>query len=253
MINKAAALIRNARHTVVLTGAGISTPSGIPDFRSPGSGLWSNADPHVVASMFGFRQHPEAFFEWIRPVADVLLKAQPNPAHEALARLERLGHVQAIITQNIDMQHTRAGSQTVHEVHGSMAKGTCCTCYTTYAMTDFVDDFIRTGEIPRCPQDGGMIKPDVVLFGEALPYQQLDAALRAARTCDLMIVAGSSLEVAPVSNMPEVALAHGARLIVVNFEQTYIDHRADVVLHTDVARILPFIVDMVEDKVHDSD
>lgn len=245
-IQAAATLLKNAHRAVVLTGAGVSTPSGIPDFRTPGSGMWDNADPHVVASMYNFRIKPQLFYNWIRPVAHTLLTAKPNPAHHAIATLEELGIVQAVVTQNIDMLHTRAGSQTVHEVHGTIASGTCLHCYTRYPVTDFVEEFIATGQIPRCPHDDAMIKPDVVLFGEALPRKPFQAAQRATKCADVMIVAGSSLEVAPVSNLPEMALVHGARLIVVNREETYIDRQAAVVLRADVAEALPAIVAHLE-------
>lgn len=244
-LEKAALLLRNARYAIALTGAGISTPSGIPDFRSANSGLWESTDPRV-ASILGFRRNPQAFFEWIRPLARLMREADVNPAHLALARLEQRGVLKGVITQNIDMLHTRAGSQTVYEIHGSIRRATCLECYKTYPVEAFLERFIETGEIPRCPEDGGILKPDVILFGEQLPLKVLQAAQRAARECDVMLVAGSSLAVAPASELPLIALAHGAKLIIVNYEATYIDEQAQVVIHDDVAHVLPRLVEVLE-------
>lgn len=245
LIEAAASLLREARYAVALTGAGVSTPSGIPDFRSPHSGLWVRDDP-AVASLLGFRRQPERFFEWIRPLAGLMVQAEPNPAHIALARLEALGILRALITQNIDTLHTRAGSQTVHEVHGHMREATCVECFRIYPTSDFVESFVAEGRIPRCPACGGMLKPNVILFGEQLPFRVLQAARRAARRADVMLVAGSSLAVAPASELPLTTLAHGGRLIVVNYEPTFVDSEASVVIHDDVAVVLPRLVALLE-------
>lgn len=246
MIRAAAGLIRAARHVVVLTGAGVSTPSGIPDFRSDG-GLWSRYDPMEVASLQAFRQHPERFFAWMRPLAAGILAAEPNAAHHALARLERAGYPVTIITQNIDGLHQRAGSQQVIEVHGSLRTLTCTHCYRTEDAGPYLPPYLEQGVIPQCPHCQSVLKPDVILFGEQLPYRAFEAARDAARHCDVMLVAGSSLEVMPVAGLPMLAAQAGARLIVVNRQPTYIDDRADVVLAEDVAQAIPAIVDEVFD------
>ncbi|HQE19845.1 MAG TPA: NAD-dependent deacylase, partial [Aggregatilineales bacterium] len=245
-LDQAAALLRSARYAVALTGAGISTPSGIPDFRSPNSGLWSQHDPFEVASMVGFRYNPRSFFDWIRPLARRMLEAQPNPAHIALARLEALGIIRSVITQNIDMLHTRAGSRQVYEVHGHMRLATCVECFAEVETESFIWRFIEEGDIPRCAGCGGVLKPNVILFGEALPIRVLRAAQREARICDVMLIAGSSLEVAPVSDLPIIAKAHGAQLIVVNYDETFVDDDAAVVIHDDVATVLPRLVEALE-------
>jgi NAD-dependent deacetylase len=245
-LQSAAELLHQARYAVALTGAGISTPSGIPDFRSPHTGLWDNVDVMEVASMMGFRRRPEAFFNWVRPLAYQMVRAEPNPAHYALAQLEAIGVIKALITQNIDMLHSRAGSHKLYEVHGHLREATCVECFGVYPASDgFMDRFIDTGEIPRCPGCGGVLKPNVILFGEALPVKILHASQRAARECDVMLVAGSSLEVAPASELPLVALAHGAKLILVNYEPTYVDDQADIVMHADVAAILPKLAQLL--------
>ncbi|HEY57226.1 MAG TPA: NAD-dependent deacylase [Anaerolineae bacterium] len=245
LIREAAAYIRHARYGVVLTGAGISTPSGIPDFRSTGSGLWDKYDPFEVASLNAFRHHPERFFEWVRPLTREMMNAQPNPAHYAIAQLEQAGYFKTIITQNIDGLHQRAGSKQVIEVHGTLNTATCTRCFRTYPKETFLEAFLQSGEIPRCPECGGILKPDVVLFGEQLPWKAWSAAEKAARQCDLMFVAGSSLEVTPVANLPLIAVQSGAALIIVNHTPTYIDIRADVVLRGDVANIIPRIAQAV--------
>src|SRR5574341_1469863 len=246
LYHTAADLLRGARYGVALTGAGISTPSGIPDFRSPHSGLWEQVNAMEVASIYGFRRNPEAFFAWIRPLARLMVEARPNPAHVALAQMEAMGVVRELITQNIDVLHTRAGSHVVYEVHGHMREATCGQCFRVFPTETFLSQFIETGAIPRCPDCNGILKPNVVLFGEQLPIEVLHEAQRAAADCDVMLVAGSSLAVAPVSELPMTALAHGAQVIVVNYEETYVDRRASVVIHDDVARTLPRIVRLLE-------
>ncbi|MBN1963639.1 MAG: NAD-dependent deacylase [Anaerolineae bacterium] len=240
-IRHAARLIRNSRYAVALTGAGLSTPSGIPDFRSPTSGLWQNVNAFEVASLFGFKRHPEAFFNWIKPLAQTVLAAAPNPAHIALAQLERAGYLKSIVTQNIDMLHGKAGSQTVYEVHGHFRQATCIECFAEYDAEPFIAAFLNGGDIPRCTACGGVLKPDVILFGEQLPARELVASQQAARRCDLMLIAGSSLLVAPAGDLPLVARQHGARLIVVNYEKTHVDDVAEVVIHENVAQVLPQI------------
>jgi NAD-dependent deacetylase len=243
LIARSAQLLCEASYAVAMTGAGISTPSGIPDFRSPDSGLWTKVDPFAVASLFAFRLHPQDFYEWIRPFARLIVEAQPNPAHQALARLEAAGLIKAIITQNIDGLHQRAGSQRVHEVHGHVREATCVRCYRTVPADSLIEKFVEDGQVPRCTC-GGLLKPNVILFGEQLPLQVLTAARKDTNACDLMLVAGSSLEMEPAADLPLVALGHDARLIIVNYQPTYLDDRADVVINDDVAEILPRIADM---------
>lgn len=239
-IERAATLLREARHGVALTGAGVSTPSGIPDFRSPESGLWERNDPMIVASIWAFRMNPQVFYNWIRPVAERLLIAVPNPAHVAMAEMEQRGCLKAIVTQNIDSLHQRAGAQHVLEVHGHMRQATCIRCYKEVPAMSLVGRFLLTGEAPRC-ECGGPFKPNAILFGEQLPVRVLNAAIEEMRRCDVLLVAGSSLEVVPAADLPLLALEHGARLIIINLEPTGFDPRADVVIHADVADVLPRI------------
>jgi len=244
-LDDVATLLRAAKRVAVLTGAGISTPSGIPDFRSEGTGLWSKDEPLEVASLSTFRTHPERFFDWFRPLARQIFAAQPNPAHQAFVDMESAGVAQTIITQNIDGLHQKAGSRQVIEMHGTMQTLTCTSCYKKYDSNDYVETFIEHKAVPRCPACNGVLKPDVILFGEQLPQSAWFEAQSAARQCDLMIVAGSSLEVLPVAGLPMQAVDRGIHLVVINNSPTYINVRADVVIMDDVAKILPEIAKRV--------
>lgn len=248
-LQRAASLLRTARHAVALTGAGISTPSGIPDFRSPSSGLWSKVNPMVVASKWGFRANPQAFYEWIAPLAEQMLTALPNPAHLALAELERLGKLHAVITQNIDSLHQRAGSQRVLELHGHARQAVCVRCQHEVPSDQLLEQWRVTQRVPRCPECGGVLKPTVVLFGDLLPHDVWRVAETEARHCDVMLIAGSSLEVAPASDLPLIAYHAGARLILVNYQPTPLDHLMEVALYADVAEALPAIAAGVREAI----
>ena len=224
-----------------MTGAGVSTPSGIPDFRSKDSGRWERYDPFEVASLNSFRYHPEIFFNWLRSLAGGIMHAQPNPAHSGLASLERAGYICTTITQNIDGLHQRAGSQKVLEVHGGLSTLTCVSCYHQVSADGYNEAYLERGEIPRCADCSSILKPNVVLFGEQLPIRTWLQAQEASKKCDLMIVAGSSLEVLPVAGLPMRAIENGAHLIIINHSKTYLDIRADVVFSEDVAEIIPLI------------
>lgn len=244
-IQQAANLICHASHPVALTGAGVSTPSGIPDFRSPGSGLWERDDPMSVASIWGFIEHPQGFFDWVRPLAKLVLAAQPNPAHQALADLEAMGKLKAIVTQNIDNLHQMAGSKRVLEVHGHMREATCIRCYHIEPSQVLLSKFLTDGEIPTCSVCGGVMKPNLVLFGEMLPVSVMYEAEQEAKACDVMIIAGSSLQVAPAADLPLVAKKNGAQLIIINHTPTPADAQAAIVLRQDVAIALPKIAGLV--------
>ncbi len=246
LIQAAIALLRQSHYAVALTGAGHSTRSGIPDFRSPTSGLWKNANPIEVASIFGFRHDPTHFFEWIRPLARTLLEAEPNAAHYALARIETAGVIKSVITQNIDMLHSRAGSHTVHELHGHLREATCIHCFAVYPCAEHFTPFLEDGIIPTCPECGNVLKPNVILFGEQLPAQPLSAARQEAARCDVMLVAGSSLEVFPAAALPAQAKRSGAKLIFINLSPTAVDNMADIVIQADVVDVLPHIADALE-------
>jgi NAD-dependent deacetylase len=245
-IKKAAQIIKNSEYTVAFTGAGISTESGIPDFRSHDSGLWENVDAMAVASIYGFKHNPLAFYDWVAPLARTTLAAQPNGAHKALVALENAGYLRTVITQNIDMLHSRAGTTSLFEIHGHMREATCISCFKIINAESILNQFLEDGNVPRCPDCNGVMKPNVILFGEQLPIRELQGAQDAARKCDLMIIVGSSLEVAPASDIPILAKRTGAQLIIVNLDPTPADGMASVVIHGRAAEVLPQIVEQME-------
>ena len=246
-IKNASALIRSTKRGVVLTGAGISTPSGIPDFRSPVDGLWSKYNPMEVASLSAFRYQPEKFLDWFHPLAKKIFQALPNPAHQALVDMENAGFLRAIVTQNIDGLHQRAGSTSVLEMHGTLESLSCIGCFTNYPSEKFISPYIENRETPRCTECGQILKPDIILYEEQLPRRTWLDALEACRNCRFILVAGSSLEVTPVATLPLEALENKAKLILINQSPTYLDPRADVLLRGDVADILPQITREVLD------
>lgn len=244
-IQRAVELIRRSRHMVAFTGAGQSTASGIPDFRSPGSGLWEKDNPMLVASIWAFRLNPRTFYDWIRPLIETLLHATPNPAHQALAHLEEMGYLKVVITQNIDNLQQRAGSRRVLELHGHMREATCIRCYRVVPVDPGMIQSLLDGKIPVC-ECGGTLKPNVILFGEQLPVRVFNQAMEEARRCDLMLVSGSSLEVAPAADIPFLAVKSGAKGMIINLQPTAFDRHAEVVIHGDVAEILPRIVEALD-------
>lgn len=241
----ASRLIQESHHAIVFTGAGISTRSGIPDFRSAGTGLWQKSDPMLVASLTAFRYHPDRFFHWLRPLVQASRQAVPNPAHHAIFQLEQLGLINSVITQNIDNLHQKAGSGYVIELHGSMERFNCPACQKPANDPAGVIDEIISGQIPYCTHCGTIMKPAITLYEEALPVNAWQQASNEVRLTDLMIVAGSSLEVIPASSLPYDVYRNGGRIIIINFSPTYMDQHADVVIHEDVAEVLPGIVELI--------
>jgi NAD-dependent deacetylase len=217
-VSELASLLHERRPCVVLTGAGISTESGIPDFRSA-TGIWAEYDPMEYATIDAFRRDPEKVWEFYALRLDVLARAEPNAGHLALAELERRGLVQAIVTQNIDGLHQRAGSQEVIEVHGSIRTATCLECGAEAPL-----------EAPRpvCPSCGAVMKPGVVMFGELLPEGAMERATELARGAGLLLVVGSTLEVYPVAGLPQETLSAGGALAIVNRGPTPYDAVADL-------------------------
>ena len=217
-MSELAQLLRQRQPCVVLTGAGISTESGIPDFRSA-SGIWSQYDPMEYATIDAFRRDPEKVWEFYALRLGNLADAEPNAGHRALAELERRGLVQAIVTQNIDGLHQRAGSREVIEVHGSIRSATCLECGTEAPLE-------RPAQL--CARCGAIMKPGVVMFGELLPEAAMAKAVELARGAGLLLVVGSTLEVYPVAGLPDETLSSGGALAIVNRGPTAYDTRADL-------------------------
>jgi NAD-dependent deacetylase len=228
-----AELIRGSSSTVALTGAGISVPSGIPDFRSPGTGLWTKVDPMKVAHIDAFHRDTAEFWRYYRPRFQMLGDKQPNPAHEALAELERRGLLDGVVTQNIDRLHRAAGSERVIEVHGSIATSSCTSCGSTYSL-ERVDELFDEDGIATCAACMGKVKPDVVLFGELLPEAAMAEAQALCEGADLLLCVGSSLEVYPVAGLPELTLSGGGALAIITKSRTPYDSQAAVRLDGDV-------------------
>ncbi len=228
-----ASLIREANSVVALTGAGISVPSGIPDFRSPGTGLWEKVDPMEIAHIDAFHRDTRRFWQFYRPRFSDLDHKQPNSAHGVLAELEARGQLEAIVTQNIDRLHSKAGSQRVVEVHGSIATSSCTSCRASYPLENVGELFDSDG-IATCACCMGKVKPDVVLFGELLPEAAIAEAQELCAAADLLICIGSSLEVHPVAGLPELTLAGGGRLAIVTAGPTPYDGHAALKLDGDV-------------------
>jgi len=226
-VARLAELVREAQPCLVLTGAGVSTESGIPDFRSP-SGIWKQFDPLEYGSLDAFRADPEKVWRFYGPRFAMLASAEPNRAHRALAELEELGFVSAVVTQNIDLLHGRAGSRDVVEVHGSIARCRCPRCGRTCRLAHVLAQLEEDAAAPPCPACGAILKPDVVFFGELLPPAAIDRAFALAREARLCLVVGSALEVYPVAELPLETLRAGGRMAIVNRGPTALDARAEV-------------------------
>lgn len=242
-IDTAIRLIEQSSSMVVMTGAGISTDSGIPDFRSP-QGLWSKI-PMAMGSIHYFKTHPEKFIELSSTLLPVLLQATPNQGHCALKELEDLGYCEAIITQNIDGLHQLAGSQTVIEIHGTYKTATCLQCGRKYTIEELVSQ-MNTGLSCTCFHCSGFIKPDVVMFGEHLPQPALLQATALTQKADVMLVAGSSLEVYPASHLVLSVSNQGGSVIIINNTKTALDNIADVIIRDQLSVSLSHIVEILK-------
>jgi NAD-dependent deacetylase len=235
-----ASLIRERQPCVALTGAGVSTESGIPDFRSP-EGIWTEFDPLEYGSLQAFRRDPEKVWRFYAPRYVTLTEAEPNAAHLALAELEQLGLLRAVITQNIDQLHERAGTRELVEVHGSIRTSTCPGCRARYELTEVLALLDGT-DAPRCVACGAVLKPDVVFFGELLPVAEIDRAFALAREAGLLLVIGSTLEVHPVAGLPLETLDAGGAVAIVNRGPTALDDRAEVRIEGSAGDILGRLV-----------
>ena len=227
---QAISLIKKSNRIVAFSGAGISTEAGIPHFRGPG-GIWENPDLLNQLSVSGFRSNTEGFYEASVKLFSKMFGAKPTLAHQLLVHLEKLGKIDAVVTQNIDGLHHAAGSTKVYELHGTYRTGHCTQCKKEYEMMKFYSE-IEAGrlKVPFCDNCRVSIKPDVVLFEELLPQDAWNKSVEAAEQCDLMLVFGSSLVVYPAADLPLIALSCGAPLVIVNMEETGFDSRASVVI-----------------------
>jgi NAD-dependent deacetylase len=247
-IEKVAALINGAKRIVVFTGAGVSTESGIPDFRSPG-GIWSRFDPEEFTIYRFLASSETRLKQWKLLIeSGLIVDAKPNRAHLAVAELEKLGKLDCVITQNIDNLHQKAGNspEKVLELHGTMNFAKCLGCFQRYSMEDLLGRLKLEDEAPLCPDCFGILKPDVIFFGEQLPAKALQQSIDHSRQCDLLIVVGSSLVVYPAAYMPVYAKESGAAVVIVNLTATDFDHQADVVVHGKAGEVMPLILEAVK-------
>ena len=241
-IKKAKELVINAGKVSALTGAGISVDSGIPDFRSEG-GLWKRYDPLEHATLESFNRDPTKFWTMGRELAETIIKAKPNAAHIALAKLEAQGKLTGVITQNIDNLHQSAGNKNVIELHGNYLCAHCIECKAEY-FGKKVHESVAQGEIPpKCEKCGGILKSEAILFGEALPEEPMAKAIKLCRDTNLLIVIGSSLTIYPAAFLPQLAKNAGAKIVLINLKGTNKDDVADIVLKGRATEILPRITD----------
>lgn len=238
-IEKLARLLTESKDTLVLTGAGVSTESGIPDFRSPGTGLWSQMDPMELLSRGALSRNPAEFWRRSEPIFRQMASSQPNKGHYALAQLEKRGLVRGIVTQNIDSLHQRAGSNCVLEVHGHLRTASCPQCGSEREMLSLLDQVAAGDNPPQC-NCGGIFRPNVVLFGDPLP-EAFQRAFQWARVCDLLLVVGSSLEVAPVCWLAPTA----SQLAIINLGKTQCDEIASVLIRGKAGEVLSTLAEAI--------
>ncbi len=220
-------LLEKTENAVAFTGAGVSTESGIPDYRSPGTGLWEKMDQSVV-SLSGFMKNPQNYYSYAMETWPARVAARPNAAHLALARLEKDGRLAGVVTQNVDGLHLAAGSRNVCELHGCARRVACLGCRAVYPMEETMKRVEEGENPPPCEGCGGILKPDAVFFGEALPREPWERAVDLVGDCGLLLVLGSSLLVAPASGLPRLALSNGAALVIINLADTPFDDEADM-------------------------
>ena len=241
-ILKAAEIIKKSKNMIALTGAGVSVESGIPDFRSAG-GLWDKYDPSIYASIHSFMRMPEKVWDMIFEMIEVTETASPNSAHLALAKLEGMDLLKAIITQNIDNLHQEAGSKNVIEYHGNAKKLVCLSCGAEYGIDEFD---LSSKEIPVCGGCGKVLKPSVVFFGENIPIEALSESQRFAEAADVVLVVGTSAVVYPVASIPRIAKSRGAALIEFNLERTELSSFVDILINGSAGKTLPELVKLLE-------
>ncbi len=246
-IKKAVKLILQSHNVVALTGAGMSTESEIPDFRSPDTGLWTKVDPDEFGTIHSYVANPSRNLNFMLEMGMKIFKAKPNKGHKALTQLQKLGKLKGVLTQNIDGLHKRAGTKNVVELHGTAHEAKCMRCGKVFPITKMINSVIK-GESPSCSECNGLLKPNAIFFGEPLESSTLFEADKMLATCDLLLVLGSSLTVYPVTFYPRKLLAAGVPVIIINIMETDMDNNADVVIHDKIGDVLPKIVESVKTK-----
>ena len=248
-IEKVAQWIVNAKRVVVFAGAGLSTESGIPDFRSPG-GVWDRYNPEdfYFQNFISNETSREKYWQMATEMYEPMKKAQPNLAHLAIAELERVGKLDCIITQNVDGLHHKAGNseKKILELHGTAMHVTCLSCHKRYDRENIQERWRKGEKAPRCNDCGGLLKPATISFGQSMPETETEEAYERSSRCDLFIVIGSSLVVQPAASMPAVAKRHGAKLVIINRDPTACDEMADLVIHGQAGSVMANVLESVK-------
>ncbi|NVM35119.1 MAG: NAD-dependent protein deacylase [Candidatus Lokiarchaeota archaeon] len=247
-VEKLSELILESNNIVALTGAGMSTESGIADFRSPGTGLWEKIDPYEFASIHSYVANTSKNLEFMLETGRNIFRARPNKGHKALTKLQKLGKLKGVLTQNIDRLHHKAKTKNIVEFHGNAYEAKCMSCGQVYEITFMVNQVMKGNYSPSCEKCKGILKPNAIFFGEPLESATLEAADAMIAECDLLLVLGSSLVVYPVAFYPQKILSLGAKLAIINIQETDMDSAAEVVIHEKIGDILPKVVSIVEEK-----
>lgn len=238
-------LLEYSKYAVVFTGAGISTDSGIPDYRTPKKGIWENFDKSVV-SLEGFLKNPSRYYSYALELHPIRSFARPNSAHYMLAKFEEKGLLRGIITQNVDGLHYDAGSRNVYELHGSLREFVCLSCYT-HKSAEGMMERVKNGENPpRCKKCNGILKPNAVFFGEALPRIPWEKSVELVNNADLFISIGSSLQVSPANNLPRIAIKNNAKFIIINLMDTPYDNYTDLLIKNNVSELSKVVLDILQ-------
>lgn len=253
-IEQVAKILLQHSPCVALTGAGLSTQSGLPDYRSPDKGLWEQLEKmpdstSMLMTLQGFKENPEVFYSRFRSFLEKILSAKPNPAHIALAELEVCGYIQAIITMNGDLLHQKAGSQNVIEMHGTVDRAICISCYQPDEGIYHWQQYLENGKVPQCRHCGGIMKPDVILTGEQLPVKMVMKAKKLIHESNMILAVGTSFSGGPVMSWIEKACEQGKKIVIINLSPTILDTVAEVVIRTDVVEVLPALLEKLG-KIH---
>ena len=247
-IKNLANLIIDSNDIVALTGAGMSTESGIADFRSPGTGLWDKVDPYEFASINSYMANTSKNLEFMLETGRTIFRARPNRGHKALTKLQKMGKLRGVLTQNIDRLHHKAHTKNIVEFHGNAYEAKCLSCGQIYEITTMVNQVMKGQSSPSCEKCSGLLKPNAIFFGEPLESETLQAADEMISKCDLLLVLGSSLVVYPVAFYPKKIISKGAKLAIINIQETDIDSAAEVVIHEKIGEVFPRIVDLVKEN-----
>ena len=239
-------LIHKSQNIVILTGAGMSTESGIADFRSPNTGLWEKVDPYEFGSINSYVANTTKNLKFMFEMGMDIFRAKPNRGHKAITKLQKMGKLKGVITQNIDGLHQKAHTKNIVELHGTANESRCIRCHKVFPITSMINQVLQGNYSPSCEVCNGLLKPNAIFFGEPLLSETLISADKMIEDCDLMIVLGSSLLVYPAASYPDKALSLGAKLVIINIQETPIDRYADVVIHDKIGDIFPIIVEKVK-------